>query len=144
MEAHRTFREEVEGDGVPEEPPRPRAVLHAAKGFEAESAPKFHSGADESQTAGNAEDRRWVSDGGESTCLRSLAPRQVPGHGAAAPIDPPTRLVSTNESPPRGTAHWTGLYASGRTIGPSLRFVLQLPTLEEGRRRSRARGASGN
>ena len=98
MEAHRTFREEVEGDGVPEEPPRPRAVLHAAKGFEAESAPKFHSGADESQTAGNAEDRRWVSEGGENTSLGVSRPHQVPGCGAATPIDPPTRPVGPHES----------------------------------------------
>ena len=98
MEAHRTFREEVAGDGTPEELPRLRAILHAAKTVEAESAPKFHLGAEESQTAGNAEDRRWVSEGGENTSLRCLAPCQVPGYGAAAPIDPPTRLVSTNES----------------------------------------------
>ena len=129
MEAHRTFREEVAGDGTPEELPRPRAILHAAKRVEAESAPKFHLGAEESQTAGNAEDRRWVSEGGENTSLRCLAPCQVPGYGAAAPIDPPTRLVSTNESHLEELP-WTGLTLAAEPTGPQLCFVFQSSTRE--------------
>jgi len=97
VEAHRTFREEVAGDGTPEGP-RPGAILQAAKGVEVESAPKLHLGAEKSQTRGNAETPRWVSKRGREHVLRFLAPIPVPGCEAAAPIDPPARPVSANES----------------------------------------------
>ena len=74
VEAHRILREEVAGDGIPEEPTGLRAILQAAKGVEAESAPKLHYGAEESQTAGNAETRRWVSDWGRERFLSFLPP----------------------------------------------------------------------
>ena len=130
MEAHRTFREEVAGDGTPEELPRPRAILHAAKRVEAESAPKFHLGAEESQTAGNAEDPRWVSEGGENTSLGSLAPCQVPGYGAAAPTGPTDPSGERERVPPKGTARWTGLTLPAEPTGPQLCFVFQSSTRE--------------
>ena len=74
MEAHRTFREEVAGDGTPEEPTRLRAVLQGTEGAKAESAPRHWLGADSSPLKGDTKARRWVSEREREHILRALAP----------------------------------------------------------------------
>jgi hypothetical protein len=107
--------------------------------------PQSHAlGADESQTEGNAETRRWVSDGGEKTFLGSLAPYQVPGYGAAAPIDPPTRPVSANESHLEELPTGRVLTFRPNRLTPAFALSFSRRPWKKRIRRFRTSGVSGN